>query len=164
MAMELAALLDPSLVLIDMEARDSADAITRLGELLFSQGHVDERFVAAALAREAKFPTGLATQGIHIALPHAETEYVRTSRVAIGILRQTVPFRRMDDPEKVVQAKAVFMLAIADPNTQVLALQQLAELFQDGVTLAQVAAARSPERVLEAMLQGLRRLEARSSP
>jgi len=162
MTMELAALLDPSLVLIDMEARDSADAITRLGELLFSRGYVDDRFVAAALAREAKFPTGLATQGMHIALPHAETEYVRTSRVAIGILRETVPFHRMDDPQNLVQAKAVFMLAIADPNTQVLALQQLAELFQDGVTLARVAAARSPEHVLEALLEGLRRLEAKS--
>lgn len=88
---------------------------------------------------------------------------MRTSRVAIGILRETVPFRRMDDPENDVLAKAVFMLAIADPNTQVLALQQLAELFQDGITLAQVAAARNQERVLEALLEGLRRLEAKPS-
>jgi len=160
--MELAALLDPSLVLIDMEARDAAEAIACLGELLFRRGYVDEHFVAAALARETKFPTGLATQGIPIALPHAETEYVRVSRVAIGILRQAVPFRRMDNPESLVEAKAVFMLAISDPNTQVMALQQLAELFQDGMTLTQVAAARSQEQVLQAVLEGLRRLEAKS--
>lgn len=58
MTMELTALLDPSLVLIDMEARDSADAIAQLGQLLFTWGYVDDRFVAAALAREARFPTG----------------------------------------------------------------------------------------------------------
>ncbi len=163
MSTELAALLDADLVLTDMQAGDSTDAIRRLGELLFRRGYVDERFVGAALAREASFPTGLATEGIPIALPHAETEYVRTSKVAIGVLRQPVAFQRMDAPESRVEARAVFMLAISDAKAQVLALQQLADLFQDGVTLQRIAAARSGEQVCQAMLEGLRGLAAKSS-
>lgn len=163
MTMELATLLDMDLVLTGMEAADSSDAIRRLGDLLFRRGYVDDRFVDAALDRETRFPTGLPTEPIQIALPHAEVEFVHTSKVAIGVLRRPVAFQRMDDPASAVEAKAVFVLAIADAKTQVLALQQLADLFQDGVTLQQVAAAQSAGEALEAMHAGLARLAARSN-
>lgn len=49
----------------------------------------------------------------------------------------------------------VELLAIAEKEIQqVVALQQLADLFQDGVTLRKIAAARSSNEVYRAMLKG----------
>jgi len=60
----------------------------------------------------------------------------------------------MGAPESTAEVSAVFLLAIAEKETQVVALQQLADLFQDGVTLRKIAAARSSNEVYRAMLKG----------
>jgi len=152
--MEIPALLDPNLILTDLEASDGEDAMRKLAKLLYDGGYVDEGFADAVLAREKEFPTGLPTEGIQIALPHTEAEHVHTSRLAIGVLRYPVTFQMMGAPESTAEVSAVFLLAIAEKETQVVALQQLADLFQDGVTLRKIAAARSSNEVYRAMLKG----------
>lgn len=152
--MDISGLLDTELVLVDLDVADREEAIRRLAALLDAGGYVEEGFADAALEREKVFPTGLPTEGIQIALPHTEAEYVRTSRLAIGVLRRPVKFQMMGDPDSTVDAAAVFLLAIAEQEAQVTALQQLAELFQDGVTLNRIASATSAEEVYAAMREG----------
>jgi PTS system galactitol-specific IIA component len=112
------------------------------------------------LKREEEFPTGLPTQGMAIALPHTEAQHVRQSCMAVGILENPVLFRVMGSPDQEIPVRGVFLLAIADRDSQVLALKQLADLFQDGVTLTRLAGAPDAERVLEALCEGVRHLEA----
>jgi hypothetical protein len=59
--------------------------------------------------------------------------------------------------------RGVFLLAIADHDSQVLALKQLADLFQDGVTLSRLAGAPDAARVHQALCEGVRHLEARAA-
>jgi PTS system galactitol-specific IIA component len=84
--------------------------------------------------------------------------HVQHSRIAVGVLEQPVAFHMMGSPDQIVQVRVVFLLAIADNDSQVLALKQLADLFQDGSTLGRVAAAEDEQTVYAVLLEGIRRL------
>jgi PTS system galactitol-specific IIA component len=154
----LADLLDPDLIRTGLQARDRVDAIGVLTELLLRKGCVTPEFLTAVLQREEEYPTGLPTQGMAIALPHTEVRYARRSCMAVGILNAPVTFREMGSPDRVIGVRGVFLLAIADHDSQVLALQQLADLFQDGSTLAALAVSEDPAQVFQALLEGIRHL------
>jgi len=156
--MHLAALLDPELIRTRARVRDREDAIRLLAELMAARGYVTPDFLPAVLKREKEFPTGLPTQEVAIALPHTEAMHVQHSRIAVGVLEQPVAFHMMGSPDQIVQVRVVFLLAIADNDSQVLALKQLADLFQDGSTLGRVAAAEDEQTVYAVLLEGIRRL------
>ncbi|HET7012097.1 MAG TPA: PTS sugar transporter subunit IIA, partial [Anaerolineales bacterium] len=148
---------------IGLRVNDREEAISVLAALLLGKGNVAPEFLAAVLQREKEFPTGLPTQGMPIALPHTEARHVHKSSMAIGILERPVLFREMGSPDREIPVSAIFLLAIADHDSQVLALQQLADLFQDGSTLARLAVAHEESQVHAALLEGTRRLQQKGS-
>lgn len=154
--MDLTELVDIGLILTDLDTGDKVETIRALGNLLLSGGYVEGGFVEAVLEREKEFPTGLPTKAVEIALPHTEAEYVRTSKMAVGVLRTPVDFQMMGSPESLVHAKIVFLLAIGEKESQVIALQQLVQLFQDGCTLDKISNAHTPAEVKDAFLGGVR--------
>jgi len=157
--MHLAALLDPELIRTRVWAHDRMEAIRLLAELMRAKGYVTPDFLPAVLKREEEFPTGLPTEGMAIALPHTEARHVHQSRMAVGILEEPVGFQMMGSPEQLVQVRGVFLLAIADAGNQVLALKELADLFQDGSTLTRLASAVDEQHAHAALLDGIRRLK-----
>lgn len=159
--MDLSELVEIELIRTDLDSADRIETIQVLGDLLLLKGYVEEGFVKAVLDREIEFPTGLPTKAVEIALPHTEAEYVRASKMAVGVLRNPVTFQMMGSPEKQVQAKIVFLLAIGEKGSQVVALQQLVQLFQDGKTLKHIACAESSAEVKDAFLDGVKRHRAR---
>ena len=83
------------------------------------------------LNREKEYPTGLPTNGVGVAIPHAEIKYVLKPGIAVATLRTPVKFNVMGNPDEQVDVKLIFMLAIKDPNVQISILKKLVSIFQE---------------------------------
>jgi PTS system galactitol-specific IIA component len=132
---------EASLIVPRLEAHDAPEVIKVLGTLLWQQGYVRETFVDAVLEREKTFPTGLPTEGIQVAIPHADVEHVLKPGIAIGVLEEPVEFGEMGSEDRKVRVKIVCVLAVRQSETLVLLLKNLVGMFQDVDFLRRIAAA-----------------------
>jgi PTS system galactitol-specific IIA component len=148
-------LLNPKAVLLQAEAVDAADIISRLGGVLSELGYVHDDFVEATLAREASMPTGLPLSGaVNAAIPHVDLKFVRRPAVALATLKHPVIFHNMVDVEADVPVQLVIMLALDQPKSQIETLQQVAEILQKPDIVEHLMSATRVEEIL-AILEGL---------
>jgi PTS system galactitol-specific IIA component len=104
-----------------------------LGELAttaIDAGYAREGFCEAILEREQKYPTGLHTPRIEVAVPHADAEWTLQPSLVIGILEDQVIFEPMGGEGGEVHAELVFMLTIADPSEHVDFLRAFSTLME----------------------------------
>ncbi|WP_281405733.1 PTS sugar transporter subunit IIA [Arthrobacter yangruifuii] len=98
-----AVLTEPGLVILSMEAADRYDAAAQLAERLYRAGRITdlEGFLTQVQAREHQMATGLPGG---IGLPHARSEYVRETSIAVGIAAygHSIDFGASDGPATVV--------------------------------------------------------------
>lgn len=146
---------DASLIIAPMTAKDSSEAISRLGGLLLQNGYVEDTFIAAVIEREKNFATGLPTPGIQVAIPHTDPEHVRKTAIAVGVLPEAVAFGEMGNPDQTVQVKIVCVLAVKEADFLVSLLQDLVGIFQDTAVLHQITAASSARDVADIFNQRL---------
>jgi PTS system galactitol-specific IIA component len=141
----LISLLNDQHILTGFEADDAQDAIGKLTALLVETDHVTPEFANDVWEREKTFPTGLPTQPLAVAIPHADPDHVNRSAVCIGVLNSPVKFSQMGtDGSTVLDVPIIFLLAIKEKEKQVEMIQQLMTLIQspellDGLTRAQSA-------------------------
>src|SRR5690606_19615817 len=107
-------LLDPAFVRVDVTAPDRDALLSSMADDLAAAGYVKDSFKAALLAREERFPTGLPTQGLRVAIPHTDVEHVNSSFISIARLASPIAFHEMGANARTVDVDLVFMLAIAD--------------------------------------------------
>lgn len=147
--MNIVSLLDPSAILLNLEAASSTEVIERLGGTLNDLGCVRDDFVQATLRREATMPTGLPLGGsINAALPHVDLEYVKQPALALATLKQPVVFYNMAETDREVPVRLVIMLALDKPESQVDMLRQIAEVLQNPAIVTQLTAARNADDIL----------------
>lgn len=98
-----AELTTPEMVILELEAKDKADAAAQLAERLFAAGRVSdlEGFLAHVNAREHQLATGLPGG---IGLPHARSEFVSRTSIAVGIAKygHSLDFGAGDGPATVI--------------------------------------------------------------
>lgn len=136
-------------ILIDLDATDAQSAIRMLTAALVRTRHVASEFAEDVWRREETFPTGLPTQPLAIALPHADPDHVNCSAIGIGILNTPVQFGQMGtDGSVMLDVRMVFLLAIKEREKQVEMIQQLMILIQTGSLLEEIFRAGTPEKVL----------------
>ena len=125
-------LLEPSAVKLQVEAKNSTDIVTILGNLLYDAGYVHDTFVDAALSRESELPTGLPLEGdYNAAIPHTDVEHVIKPGLALATLISPVKFQNMVIPEEVVPVQLVILMALDKPKAQVEMLQEIAGVLQN---------------------------------
>jgi galactitol PTS system EIIA component len=150
-------LFDPTLVCLELEARDRREAISALAEMLRTAGKVRGSYLEAVLAREAEFPTGLPTPRFAIAIPHTDPEHCIEPAVAVGIMRNTVNFEEMGSPGTTLEVQIVFLLSITRPEDHVEWLSRLASAFQTPQLAHMLLGSQSPQqacRLLQAGIEG----------
>jgi PTS system galactitol-specific IIA component len=141
--------LSESLVHIFEQQVTRDEAILKLASLLEAAGYVKDSFGQACIEREKVFPTGLPTEPYGIAIPHTDCEHVKHGAIAVGILPKSVQFQEMgclDDT--FVDAHAIVVLAISDPQAVTGVLRELALSFQDADFLTELKEARNARSVL----------------
>ena len=153
--MGISELLNPEAVLLQVEAEDAAEIITKLGGILSQLGYVHDDFVEATLAREASMPTGLPLSGaVNAAIPHVDLNFVKRPAVALATLKRPVIFHNMVDVEADVPVQLVIMLALDQPKSQIETLQQVASILQKPEVVERLMAATRVEEILT-ILEGL---------
>ncbi|WP_104086710.1 PTS sugar transporter subunit IIA [Arthrobacter sp. GMC3] len=104
-------LTNPELVILEMEASSKEDAAAQLATKLFEQGRISDLdgFLRHVNAREHQLATGLPGG---IGLPHARSDYVTQTSIAVGITKfgHSLDFGAVDGPATVI-------LLIATPAT-----------------------------------------------
>jgi len=120
--------LAPDRAAVGVKAADKREAIAALVDLLAAAGKAPDRdaLLAAVLEREALAPTGL---GDDCAIPHAQTDAVSETSVAVVRLAEPVGFDAPDGSP----ARLVFLLAGPKDSAAVhlRLLSKLARLLSD---------------------------------
>lgn len=138
------------LIIRNVDAKDAEDAIRQVGQKFLNAGFVKDTYIDAVVAREVTYPTGLQLADIAVAMPHTDPQHVNRPGVCIAQLAHPVTFVHMGDPDTLVQAEMLFMMAIKDPDEQVALLQKVLSVFQQPEVVAEFRAAKTDDELFEA--------------
>jgi len=98
-----AELTTPDMVILEMDATDKLDAASQLAERMHAAGRISDLagFLQHVNAREHQLATGLPGG---IGLPHARSEFVSRTSIAVGITKygKALDFGAADGPATVV--------------------------------------------------------------
>ena len=141
------ALLDESLVRLGLRASGNCEVMRVLANLLYARGAVKAEYSDKVCERELKYPTGLPTAGIYVAIPHADAEWVNFGAIAVATLAEPVMFCNMADPQEKLPVEIVMMLAIADADKQVQMLQQVVQVISNEPMLRALKSATDASQV-----------------
>lgn len=111
--------IDEQLIFLDMQYLDKLDAIKKMAQEMHIRGYVKKIYAEAVLKREEEFPTGLPEEGLGFAIPHAESEYVIKSAIAVAVLSKPVKFNLMGSIDQSSEVDVIFMLAIKRPEDHI---------------------------------------------
>ena len=142
---QLSSLILPEFVQVGLQADDKESAIRSLAALLLDQNYVKDSYIDAVLTREKSFPTGLRTLDVHVAIPHCDVGHCINPGIAVGVLETPVEFTEMATLDKYVNVKIIFLLAITEPEQQVIWLARLVNLFQTPGFLVSLSEAENKE-------------------
>ena len=125
-------LLDENLIFMNEEAPDYETLLHNLSDKLEEKGYVKEGYADAVIRREQIYPTGLPTNIMKVAVPHAiERDYVLEPRVLVATLKEPVAFKEMGDGVRDV-------LAVCGSNDQLTILQKIVGLFSESDAMAEL--------------------------
>lgn len=121
--MELTEVLRKEIMDLHMDARNKADVLEQLSELLLKDGAISskETYIDDVLMREKEGPTGL---GNYIAIPHGKSKAVKKISVAFAKLNNPVEWESLDGKP----VKIVFLFAVPDVNSDKEHLKLLSQL------------------------------------
>lgn len=108
------------------------DAITFAGTQLLAHHYIQPQYIAACLAREETYPTGLQmANGEGIAIPHADYQLVNTNSISIVRFARPITFGQMEDAALTVECSMLFNLAFTTSDQHLSILRRLFTLFQE---------------------------------
>lgn len=148
--MALANLIKKENICVPLEAKTKTEAILELINRLKDNGLItDSQGVSQAVFdREALSSTGL---GDGIAVPHAKTDSVSSSLLAIGISKEGIDFQSHDN-----QPVNIIFLMIApksQPGQHVETLSEIAKMMQSSVVMKFLRKAETPQDVFEVLAE-----------
>lgn len=128
--MNLQEMIDERLVAFDLDVKDKADAMKKVGHMMLEAGKIDdeEEYVKGLFAREEEFETGI---GNGIAIPHCRNKCVKDAAFTLVRLKEAIEWGSMDG----APVNYVIMLAAPDGegNAHIDMLAALArKLMDDG--------------------------------
>lgn len=143
-------LFDRQVILFDQKAPDAPTALSRLADRMHQAGVVDDRYRDAILTRESKFPTGLLTTTMGVAIPHTDADKVIEPQIGFMRLKEPVVFHQMGDNQE-IEVRLIFMLALKKSADQLQMLQTLMELFQNQAAMDRLLRVTTADEVVEIM-------------
>ncbi|HXK49719.1 MAG TPA: cation:proton antiporter [Clostridiales bacterium] len=116
---DISTILDPECVILDLKAKTKEDAIRELVDVLAKNNKITQKetILKEVLTRESIISTGMQNG---IAIPHARSEGVESTQLAVGIKRSGIEFGSMDGkPAKIIMLM-VSSTKKDDPHIKVL--------------------------------------------
>ncbi|UUI40676.1 PTS sugar transporter subunit IIA [Oceanobacillus oncorhynchi] len=157
--MNLLELFDEQLVHFDFEAESSDELLEKMVDHLEKRNLVKDTYRQAVIEREHKFPTGLPTKVMSIAIPHTDVVHVNQSCISIARLKKAVPFREMGNANNEVEVNLVFMLALNGSQDHLKVIQKLISLFSLEDVMKDLQKASSKKELLDTVFQAIHEME-----
>lgn len=148
-------LFSEGLIITNMDKTDKGSVLKALYEKLYMEGYVKESFLENVLNREERFPTGLVMGEYNIAIPHTESVHVIRSGIAIGLMKDLVPFMRMDQQNESIGIKVVIMMALKGAHDHVEMLSEIIHMFQNDNVLKSLAKSKNSKEAIDIIKQNL---------
>ncbi len=136
-------------IIIGLQAKDRNEAIMKLVEKLEANGHIHKSYYDDVIKREDSYPTGLPTEGVNIAIPHAKSDAIISSTIGFAVLETPVVFNNMADDSEALDVKIIFLIANSASAEQTVILQELMEKFSDEDILIALSKADTSKKVME---------------
>lgn len=152
--MEYKDMFHPMLVDLSLEASTEEEVFEKIGERLKELGYVNEGYLDGIKQREQRFPTGLITQYLNIALPHSDPEFVEKPFIYIVRLTEDVECRQMGDNRE-MNIKNLFFLGIKEGREQVGLLQSFMNLFMEESFVERYITTKSEEEVYQLFVENI---------
>jgi len=148
-------LFDVKMIQVGAQAANTEEAIKLLGAMMAREGFVEETYWEDVYKREQTFPTGLPTQPVAIAIPHADPDRVIKSGIAIAVFNQPVKFRIMgsNEPDE-LDVPVVFMLALKDFKQQTAVIRDLLTMIQSKTMTSDIYKSASAQEIYKVIQQG----------
>lgn len=138
-----------NLLVLSIESKNRDDVLKELSNAAVKAGYAKQGFGEAIIEREMKYPTGLHTPGIEVAVPHADAEWTILPSLTIGNLASPVMFEPMGGEGGEVNAELIFMLTIKDPSEHVDFLRAFSSLMEVPQVLIDFKGSGNPQPLLE---------------
>lgn len=123
--------IDPKMILkVDTKDKGKEEVLSLLADNLHQGGYVKDTYKEGILKRERIYPTGLFTGGINVAVPHTDCIHVNKDAIAVGILKDGILFKAMDNPESDVNVSIIIMIALKEAHGQIEMLQKIVSLVK----------------------------------
>jgi galactitol PTS system EIIA component len=123
--------IDPKMILkVDTKDKGKEEVLSLLADNLHQGGYVKDSYKEGILKRERIYPTGLFTGGINVAVPHTDCIHVNKDAIAVGILKDAILFKAMDNPESDVNVSIIIMIALKEAHGQIEMLQKIVSLVK----------------------------------
>lgn len=148
-------LFDKDLTVVLDDPVDCEHVEDVLAHVLLDRGLVRDSYPQAIAEREKSFPTGLDAGGVNVAMPHCDIEHVKTGALAVGVLKRSVAWHRMDDPEATCDVSLVVMLALNEAHAHLEMLQKVVALIQDQELMGRIVSSSSPDEAYELVSEKL---------
>ncbi len=145
----MAADLLSNLIVIKSSKTSKEEVLQELSDAAIAAGYARPGYCQAILEREAKYPTGLHTPEIEVAVPHADAEWTIKPSLTIAILKDPVTFDPMGGEGGLVSAELVFMLTIEDASEHVDFLRAFSTLMEAPQVLIDFKNSGDPEPIIE---------------
>lgn len=140
--------LNSSCIQLDVMAGNWEEAIVKAASPLIENGYVTPGYVDDVIERELQWATGLPTEPLGVAIPHAlKPDNVLHAQIAVCRLREPVPFHQSGGTpgEDDVPCQIIFVLALKDPQAQLSLLQSLMVVISDEELLCELRDAATVE-------------------
>lgn len=137
--------LDQDIIMTNLAADTREDVIRAVTAKMKEKGYVGDGYCSAVLEREESYPTGLPSEGVMTAVPHAFCGEVYRTGVGIASLVKPVLFKNTVDPEEELPVELVFVMANESGEDAHLGdLQELMAVFSKKQLLLDLKHAKSP--------------------
>ena len=142
--------LDQDIIIINPAADTREEVIRAVTAKMQEKGYVGDSYCGAVLEREESDPTGLPSEGVMTAVPHAFCGEVYRTGVGIASLANPVLFRNTVDPEEELPVELVFVMANESGEDAHLGdLQELMAVFSKKQLLLDLKQAENPREFAE---------------
>ena len=135
-----------------------SEAVDQLSVNLLNQNLVTADYPQAVKDREKKYPTGLPTSPIGVAIPHTDPQFVKKNAVSVGVLEEPIEMVVMGTSDEPVSVSIIFLLSLAQSNKQLNILKRIMSVVQDQNELRRIISATNEEIAIDvqkAILEGL---------
>ena len=155
--MELASLLNPELITINLKGSTKRDVFEEMVNLIHSRKMITDPDSAlfSILDREKLGSTGV---GHGIALPHSKTSAAKQTVMAVAVLKDSIEFASIDGlPVKLV-IMTLYPPGAAGIHLEILA--ELAHVFIDNEFTKKIIAAADPAALYELLVNSVNKIDS----